>query len=662
MNHYVQNVSIPLQHPQANSAEPSVIIYELPNNVRKCNCDTSRQFGRLSVRLWIFAILIFQCSLFGQNFETLVLQGSNLVHYWKDNSNTNNPWRSAAVVTSAATGPASLIQSNSGIIGNFEAVVLEGSNLVHYWKNTASGDNRWYSGGIITSEASGPGALIQSTFGAQGNLEVVVPEGSNLVHYWKDTSNGSNLWQRGEIITAHATGPASIIQSTFGAKGNFEVVALEGSMLVHYSKDTSNGSTPWRRLGVITTSALGPGAIIQGGFGGNFEVVALEPPFCGPSTAIVQSPTTLSCSGEDTLVHYWRNNSNYLTNSWQRGRIISSHATGAGSIIQSTFGLHGDFEVVVPEGSNLVHYWEDTSSGVWHFATVITPSASSPAPLIGSCFDYRCAIDLKHAHFDLQLGAAVSDYKLSPDGVHHSRDYQYGSVYSSFPGGTFVVYGAIGDRYAALGRERSALGYPRSDELDAPPTAEPGRYNNFDGGAIYWSSSTGQAHEILTTAPPPPPLLAPNIVTFSASPNNGYIAVGSSAVLGWQIDHCDSDCVVSLRGREGLGNVVLDIPRLGASTSWHVTPHFNTWYTLRATNGAGTTTSGEKEVKLYGTVSPGPRPFYFRMTNPGSVVTTCFTLVVYASDQSSAQRAAEQSNGGYTATLIDASQLLTACN
>jgi hypothetical protein len=110
-----------------------------------------------------------------------------------------------AVVTSQAIAPGSLIQSDlgAGSHGNFEAVVLEGSNLVHYWHDNSVPNQPWQRGAVITTQATGPGSLIRSDLGAgsHGNFEAVAPEGSNLVHYWHDNSVPNQPWQRGAVIT-----------------------------------------------------------------------------------------------------------------------------------------------------------------------------------------------------------------------------------------------------------------------------------------------------------------------------------------------------------------------------------------------------------------------------------------------------------------------------
>jgi uncharacterized protein with LGFP repeats len=55
--------------------------------------------------------------------------------------------------------------------------------------------------------------------------------------------------------------------------------------------------------------------------------------------------------------------------------------------------------------------------------------------------------------------------------------------------GAFVVHGAIGERWGALGRESGPMRAPLTDEL--PSSDGLGRYNHFQGGTIMWSPRTG---------------------------------------------------------------------------------------------------------------------------------------------------------------------------
>jgi len=254
------------------------------------------------------------------SFEVLVLEANKqLMHYDKDAH--ESPWLGQpTVVSREATGPASFIQSSFGtpqFDGNFEAVVLEGSNLVHYYRDNSKDDHPWHRTVVITSKATGPGSIIQSSYGTPnhpGNFEVIVPEGGNLVHYYRDNSANGYPWHYVTTITSKATGPGCLIQSTFGTPclGNFEVVVLEGTELVHYWRDNSDVKQPWHKTVAITTGATHSGSLIQSNYGtpyapGNFEVVVLE--------------------GHD-LVHYWRDNTPGSGFPWHKTIIVANNMLG----------------------------------------------------------------------------------------------------------------------------------------------------------------------------------------------------------------------------------------------------------------------------------------------------------------------------------------------
>jgi len=183
------------------------------------------------------------------DFHVLVLAlvpgvGLCLVHHQKDNSSVYNQWKPAQpfIVSEQATGEASFIQSNIGSSNNnFEAVVLEGSNLVHYYKNNSTPGNPWVPTDTITTSASSAGCIIQSNLASPGDFEVV-RQGTNLVHCQRDNTNSAYQWtpKPTATISTIATSSACIIQSNLGPdKNNFEVVAVEttdtdAQNIVHY--------------------------------------------------------------------------------------------------------------------------------------------------------------------------------------------------------------------------------------------------------------------------------------------------------------------------------------------------------------------------------------------------------------------------------------------
>jgi hypothetical protein len=310
------------------------------------------------------------------NFEALLLNGNNLSHYWRDNSPSSGfPWHQSVVVSSASTGPACLIEGSYGKTatnpGNFEALVLEGSNLWHYWRdNTAGGSLPWHRSVVVSNSATGPATLIQSSFRgtptSPGNFEALVPEGNNLVHYWRDNTAGGSLpWHRGAVVSTTSTGPASLIEGSYGKTatnpGNFEALVLEGSNLWHYWRDnTAGGSLPWHRSVVVSGTATGPGTLIQNGFRGT----ASSP---GNFEALVPQG--------NNLWHYWRDNTSGGALPWHPSVIVSSAARGPATLIEGSFkapGRPGNFEALVQE-AYVVHYWRDNGPGSlpWHSSVAI---------------------------------------------------------------------------------------------------------------------------------------------------------------------------------------------------------------------------------------------------------------------------------------------------
>ncbi len=97
------------------------------------------------------------------------------------------------------------------------------------------------------------------------------------------------------------------------------------------------------------------------------------------------------------------------------------------------------------------------------------------------------------------LGYPVTDETGCLDGVGRFNHFQSGSIYWTPATGAFSVHGPIRDRWASLGWERSALGYPVSDEADL---AGGGRVGTFQHGRICWTAATGAWVEMGASVPP----------------------------------------------------------------------------------------------------------------------------------------------------------------
>ncbi|MDP9408255.1 MAG: SpoIID/LytB domain-containing protein, partial [Actinomycetota bacterium] len=86
------------------------------------------------------------------------------------------------------------------------------------------------------------------------------------------------------------------------------------------------------------------------------------------------------------------------------------------------------------------------------------------------------------------LGTPVTGELVTPDRVGRYTHYRGGSIYWHPRTGAHEVHGRIRDTWARLGWERSALGYPVADELGTPDGQ--GRFSHFERGSVYWSPAT----------------------------------------------------------------------------------------------------------------------------------------------------------------------------
>jgi uncharacterized protein with LGFP repeats len=109
----------------------------------------------------------------------------------------------------------------------------------------------------------------------------------------------------------------------------------------------------------------------------------------------------------------------------------------------------------------------------------------------------------------LQLGREQFGYPITdelPTGnrrglYNHFRAMQLpnrpeSSIFWSKTTGAHVVYGAIRDRWARLGWERSKLGFPIADEFGVQIEGVKYRRSNFQYGYILWSQKTGAREKI----------------------------------------------------------------------------------------------------------------------------------------------------------------------
>ncbi len=291
---------------------------------------------------------------------------------------------------SGLTDDPSFIQGKFGARGNFELIGVQGDKLVHFFRNNDAVGNPWRKSVVLPQWIGATPfavSMIQGNFadlGHLGNLEAVawmsgLTTGNFLASYFRDSAFD---WQGPSAIIADGqrigavSGDPVLIQGTFGTKGNFELLVPEGQRLVHYFRDNDAANLPWHRsvaLPLLAGARPLSAAMIQSNFAepgapGNLEVIARA---AGITTG-------------DFLASYFRD----ITGTWYGpsaivadGRPIDG-VTGKPAFIQSTFGNQGNFELIVPQGSQLVHYFRDndTVGNPWH-RSVALPAVPGASPL-----------------------------------------------------------------------------------------------------------------------------------------------------------------------------------------------------------------------------------------------------------------------------------------
>ncbi len=143
------------------------------------------------------------------------------------------------------------------------------------------------------------------------------------------------------------------------------------------------------------------------------------------------------------------------------------------------FGVPCTNETATPDQVGRFNHFNDNTCSIYW-----TP-ATSAAAIWGGIRQKWAQLGWEQS----ALGYPVTDELQTPDGVGRYNHFnQGGSIYWTPGTGAHAVYGDIRRKWESLGWERSYLGYPTSDEVDF---SEGGRANEFQNGGIYWWPDTG---------------------------------------------------------------------------------------------------------------------------------------------------------------------------
>jgi hypothetical protein len=219
------------------------------------------------------------------NFELVVpLAKGGLAYYSRNNDQEELPWTGPVEfgMEAGRIDGVSLIQSDFGPLGNLEVITVDngGHNLMHFWRDSGPSYD-WHGPFRVSEESqetfSGSPAMIWSNFGKRGNFDVIVPRAKGgFYHYWRENDHPSLNWN-GPFDFAVNTGryeAATLIQSNFGDPGSLEMIARCKDKLVFFWRDSAQGSK-WNGPQIIATGVAGAPGMIQSTFGkkGNFELV-----------------------------------------------------------------------------------------------------------------------------------------------------------------------------------------------------------------------------------------------------------------------------------------------------------------------------------------------------------------------------------------------------
>ena len=130
-------------------------------------------------------------------------------------------------------------------------------------------------------------------------------------------------------------------------------------------------------------------------------------------------------------------------------------------------------------------------------ATVTTVGAAGPAQAtIYGKHDVHGQIEVEYLHLggtSSFLKLPTTNEKTAPDGIGRFNYFQGGAIYWTSGTGAHEVHGTIRSRWVVLGATASPLGYPTQDQANTPKVV--GQFSQFQNGVIYSSAATG-SHEV----------------------------------------------------------------------------------------------------------------------------------------------------------------------
>jgi peptidoglycan hydrolase-like protein with peptidoglycan-binding domain len=346
---------------------------------------------------------------------------------WKAGSGAlTTAWQAQA---GQQASPASMVQAAFGVgpVTDFEAVILQGNDLIHYHLDNSGTNAPWQAGETISQTATGPGAIARDV----GNsvLHVLVQQGGDLMHYKGAATQAAGAsrptfsWtaQPAELVASGVTGPSPLLANFAKQNGQILPLAclvLQGTSLVHYERRPQG----WHELSTVTTNAAGAASLAD------------TPGTYYPLHAVVPEQAAGAAGPPWVLKHYVFDGA-----TWQLADTVSANAYGPGCIISSTIsaGPTGNLDVVVPEDQGLLHYWFDTGQGgPWQVGQLISNTAAGAGCIVqssllpanapaGSAGDFEVLVPEYDTSQVPPAAVSIADYRHANSDVAASQNGHY---------------------------------------------------------------------------------------------------------------------------------------------------------------------------------------------------------------------------------------------
>jgi uncharacterized protein with LGFP repeats len=412
----------------------------------------------------------------------------NATSYEYDTARHDGRWQSFQGGTIYWSAPTGAHEVHGAILGEYTHLGWEMSFLGFPTTDettTGKGDGRynWFQGGLIMwSPATGAHELHGAILQEYGNIGW---ERSVLGYPTSDERDTArhdgryNNFQYGNIYWSPATGAHEVHGAIWAEYShlNWELGFLGFPVTDEYTTGKGDGRYNHFQGGTILWSPASGAHEVHGAIRDEYANLGWE-------RSVLGYPTS---DETDTA----RRDGRY--NNFQYGNIYWSPATGAhevhGAIWSEYIHLNWELGVLGFPTSDEKATAKDGRYNAFQYGYILWSAATGAHEIHGAILNEYATLGWQNG----PLGFPTSD---ETDTARHDgrfNNFQYGNIYWSPATGAHEVHGAIWSEYTHLGWELSFLGFPTSDESDT--YRHDGRYNTFQGGTIFWSPATG-AHEV----------------------------------------------------------------------------------------------------------------------------------------------------------------------